>query len=105
MTHTWTAEDIARFDQDLAATSNQLDDLVETLREESARIGPVQALANTALVFRSSNQLTVQGLLLAALHRLAETSAQSGAETAFRPHRQTGPHGEPCWCGSRNHEY
>lgn len=69
----WTAQEISRYDQTLAETSDILTWLTAELHYQNSKFGPAQGLANIAL-FLSLLKLgegALTGLLLAALNQLA----------------------------------
>ena len=67
----WTPQDIAQYDQDVAAADQELDTVLAILRQQAAEHGEPQALANMSLALRmDDNRLRDRGLLLTALRRL-----------------------------------
>ena len=67
----WTPQEIALYDQTMAAMDGDLNNLISILREQSAESGPTQALANMALALQMRNDPAHEhALLLTALRRL-----------------------------------
>lgn len=72
MSGDWTPVEIASYDQALAGTDTELDQLVEVLRTETDKVGERQALANVGKLVASRNDHgTLVGLLMASLRRLS----------------------------------
>jgi len=67
----WTAADIGRYDQALAAADTELDTLILTLQIGTSESGERQALADVGLLVSQHNPTAITGLLMAALRRLA----------------------------------